>query len=117
MGKLRSQPFLFVFAAATSAAVAIGFSGGAAAQNQIADPSLDENVAACTKIEGPMNDGKEVYFEASNHCAEPVHCRVWINWQEPPLQVHLEPNTRGRIDVGKTEKTDKFSKDCIHAAV
>ena len=69
--------------------------------------------AQCWSITGPHYDGRETYFDASNKCDVPYHCRVWVNWEEPPHQVHLEPGTRGRIDVGGTEGRDKFSHDCV----
>ncbi len=71
---------------------------------------------ACWKIDGPHGSGTEVYFNAANNCAEPRHCRVWVNWREPPVQVHLEPGTKGRIDVGVIEPSDKFSYDCVPVA-
>ena len=72
-------------------------------------PKIEE----CATVKGPMNDGKEVYFEAANHCSQPRHCRVWVNYTEPPQQVHLEAGASARIDVGKTEPGDKFSHDCV----
>jgi len=70
----------------------------------------------CWSVTGPHGSGNEVYFDAVNNCPEPRHCRVWINWSEPPVQVHLDSGTKGRIDVGPIEPTDKFSWDCITVA-
>jgi hypothetical protein len=69
--------------------------------------------AECWTVTGPHGSGREVYFDASNNCPEPRHCRVWVNWHEPPSQVHLDIGMKGHIDVGATEPGDKFSYDCV----
>jgi len=78
--------------------------------------SMSSKAGSCWTISAPQRDAEGTYFSASNNCGETRHCRVWVNGQEPSYQVHLENGTHGRIDVGKTHDSDKFSTDCVPAA-
>ena len=110
---MRPQPFLL----AVLVTGTLCLSASALAQNTTLDPANEEDVKACSMVKGPFNDGRETYFEAANNCREPLHCRVWVNHHEPPMQIHLEPGTRGRIDLGRTLPDDKFASDCIQTAL
>jgi len=107
MRKLPSP--LLVSLSLPALAASIAFAPTVVARSKPSPPPANQ----CWTVEGPHGSGSEVYFNAENNCAEPRHCRVWINWHEPPVQVHLDQGTKGRIDVGKTEPTDKFSYDCV----
>ena len=111
---MRPQPFLLALLVTGTVCLS---PSAIARQNQTLDPSYEQDVKTCSVVKGPLNDGKETYFEAANNCREPLHCRVWINHEEPPIQIHLEPGTRGRIDIGRTFPTDKFSSDCVATAI
>ena len=80
-------------------------------------PAAPPAPASCWAITGPFNDGRETFFDASNQCDSPRHCKVWVNGHEPPFLVHLEPGSSGRIDVGGTVPGDKFSQDCTPVGV
>ena len=111
---MRQPPFLL--ALLVTGTVCLGSSANAR-QNSVLDPADEEDLKACSVVKGPFNDGKETYFEAANNCRESLHCRVWVNYTEPPMQIHLEPSTSGRIDVGRTLPEDKFSSECVATAL
>ena len=111
---MRPHPFLLALLVTGTVCLS---SSADARQNSILDPADEEDVKACSVVKGPFNDGKETYFEAANNCREPLHCRVWVNYEEPPMQIHLEPGTRGRIDLGRTLPDDKYASDCIATAI
>ena len=113
MRSLRSQ----------SAALAAGvlLAGAVFAQGLPKDPThrtyeAPKGPQACWSVFGPRGSGRETHFDAANNCEKPMHCRVWINGQEPPFQVHLESGTSGRIEVGLPQAGDKYSWDCIEIA-
>jgi len=112
---MRRPSFLPLFASLSCAAAAVAIF----AMPVAAKPSPSESkpapapVAQCWTVTGPHGSGKEVYFDATNNCPEPRHCRVWVNYHEPPAQVHLDIGMKGHIDVGDVEPGDKFSYDCV----
>ena len=68
----------------------------------------------CWSVFGPRGSGPETHFDAANNCERPMHCHVWINATEPPLQIHLEPGTSGRIEIGQPQAGDKYTSECVY---
>src|SRR3954464_10896520 len=114
----RRQVFLFVSCVLLAlGAAASAYKPGPTQGGNVAKAPGAPLPAACWTITGPLSDGKETYFKASNNCETPRHCKVWVNGTEPPAMVHLEPGTSARIDIGVSEKGDKFSTDCSPVGV